>query len=104
VSRSLVVVAPLSRGAGKAAEALIAAGPPFDLASTGVTSHSVYLSGGEAVFVFEGAEDDLSIDALGGDPDVSAAFARWAPLLASAPRVAQERYCWTSSSRPRSSA
>jgi hypothetical protein len=101
---SVVVVAPLTRGAGKAAEALIAAGPPFDLAATGVTAHSVYLSGGEAVFVFEGAEGDLTLDALGGDAVVSAAFARWAPLLAGAPRVAQKRYCWTSSSSPRSSA
>ena len=102
--RSVVVVAPLTRGAGKAAEALIAAGPPFDLAATGVRSHAVYLSGGEAVFVFEGAGDDLTLDALGGDPVASAAFARWAPLLAGAPRVAQERYRWTSSSSPRPSA
>jgi hypothetical protein len=104
VCSSVVVVAPLTRGAGKAAEALIAAGPPFDLAGTGVTGHSVFLSGGEAVFLFEGDDDDLTLDALGSDPVVSAAFARWAPLLAGAPRVARERYCWTSSSKPRLSA
>ena len=101
---SVVVVAPLTRGAGKAAEALIAAGPPFDLAGTGVTAHSVFLSGGEAVFLFEGPEGDLTLDALGSDPVVSAAFSRWAPLLAGPPRVARERYCWTSSRSPRLSA
>ena len=102
--RSVVVVAPLTRGAGKAAEALIAAGPPFDPAATGVTAHSVFLSGGEVVFLFVGAEGDLTLDTLGGDLDVSAAFARWAPLLAGAPRIARERYCWTSSRSPRPSA
>jgi hypothetical protein len=91
MSRS-VVVAPLTRGAGKAAEALIAAGPPFDLAATGVTSHSVFLSGGEVVFLFEGAEVEL--DAIAGDPVVAAAFARWAPLLAGPPRIAEERFHW----------
>jgi hypothetical protein len=92
---SVVVVAPLTRGAGKAAEALIAAGPPFDLAGTGVTTHSVFLSGGEVVFLFEGPDLDLSLEGVAGDPVVSAAFARWAPLLAGAPRVAHETYRWS---------
>ena len=90
---SVVVVAPITRGAAKAAEALIAAGPPFDLAGTGVTAHAVFLSGGEVVFIFEG--DDLDLDLIAGDPAVAAAFARWAPLLAGTPRVAQERYRWS---------
>jgi hypothetical protein len=95
VPGSVVVVAPLTHGAGKAAEALIAAGPPFDLAGTGVTAHSVFLSGGEVVFLFEG--DDLDLDGVAGDPVVAAAFARWAPLLAGTPRVAEERYRWRAS-------
>lgn len=114
----IAVVAPLVPGMGKAAEALIAAGPPFELSATGVTAHSVFLSGGEVVFLFEGPEVDLALDELVGDPVVSASFARWAPLLAGAPRLAREACGWTgraeeegdqlfatpSSSRPRSSA
>ena len=114
----VIVVAPLTRGAGKAAEAVIAAGPPFALAATGVTTHSVFLSGGEVVFLFEGLDLDLALNDLANDPVVAASFSRWAPLLAGTPRLAHETYRWSagadgeedqsiaapSSSSPRSSA
>jgi hypothetical protein len=42
----VAIVARLKEGSGPRAAELIAAGPPFDLAATGIASHSVYLSAG----------------------------------------------------------
>ncbi len=50
----IAIVARLKAGSGRRAAQLVAAGPPFDLAETGIVRHSVYLSAGEVVFVFEG--------------------------------------------------
>ena len=52
----LVLIASLKPGAEAAADDLIAAGPPFDLEKSGFERHAIYLSSGEAVFVFEGHE------------------------------------------------
>ena len=114
-----MIVAPLTRGVGKAAEALIASGPPSISPRAARRPTTVFLSGGEVVFLFEGPEVDLALGDLANDPVVSASFARWAPLLAGTPRLARETYRWPadadgeesdqlsaapSSSRPRSSA
>lgn len=49
----VAIVVRLKEGSGPRATELIEAGPPFDLAETGVLHHTVYLSAGEVVFVFE---------------------------------------------------
>ena len=48
----VAIVAGLKEGTGPRAAELIAAGPPFDLAETGIVHHSVHLSAGEVVFLF----------------------------------------------------
>src|SRR5688500_9949410 len=50
----LAIVARLKEGSAQRAAELVGAGPPFDLAGCGIARHSVYISSGEAVFVFEG--------------------------------------------------
>jgi hypothetical protein len=62
----VAIVARLKEGGGPRAAELIAAGPPFELAETGLTRHSVYLSAGEVVFVFEGEAEPAATEAMAG--------------------------------------
>ena len=64
----VAIVARLKEGSGSRAAELIAAGPPFDLAETGIAHHSVYLSATEVVFVFEGHQVEWMVDDLINDP------------------------------------
>lgn len=90
----LVVVARLIPGSAAKAAQLIDQGPPFEPEETGFTRHSVYLSEGEAVFLFEGPGVEWLVDEIVDDPVRSAAFSAWAPLLEGSPRLALERYHW----------
>jgi hypothetical protein len=78
---------------GRAAE-LIAKGPPFDLAAAGFERHSVYLSHGEVVFLFEGPQVEWLLDELVSPGPSASAFHEWEPLLEGIPRIAREAYFW----------
>jgi hypothetical protein len=93
----IVVVARLKPGSQEQAKELLEGGPPYDLAAAGFQHHAVYLSDDEVVFVFEGAAIDQSVRDLVNDPVRSATFSVWGPLLADGPRIALERFSWTSS-------
>jgi hypothetical protein len=93
VSR-LVVVAPLEVGAHERASALIANGPPFELAGTALTAHDVYLTPQEAIFVFEGADARSAVERLVGDPGVWRAAPEWRAVLAGRPRLAAQIFAW----------
>ncbi len=54
----IAVIAKLKPNAEKRATELIETGPPFDPDQLGFDRHSVYLSGNQAVFVFEGGRLD----------------------------------------------
>ena len=90
----LAVTAPLREGTREEAERLIADGPPFEPGELGFDRHFVFLSSLEAIFVFEGEDVHLLVDALANDPARSAAFAAWGPVLAGTPRLAHEAYAW----------
>jgi hypothetical protein len=93
----VAIVARLKEGSGPRAAELIAAGPPFDLAETGIAHHSVYLSAGEVVFVFEGHEVEWMVDDLINDPfqpKVQSAFDAWRSILDGSPRIAREEFGW----------
>jgi len=90
----VAVIAKLKPEAeGRAAE-LVKEGPPFDLKGSGFERHAVYLSGDEAVFVFEGGRLDQLLQAVIRAPQTSAKFKAWEPLLDGMPRVAREAYFW----------
>jgi hypothetical protein len=91
----LLIIARLHEDAHQAAEALIAAGPPFDPEELGLHSHGAYLTAGEVVFVFEGREVEWIVNDIVDDPVISAAFRPWRPLLDGAPRLAHERFYWS---------
>jgi hypothetical protein len=93
----LAIVARLKEGSGPRAAELIAAGPPFDLAETGIVRHSVYLSAGEVVFVFEGHQVEWIVDDLIDEPfhyELHRAFDMWRPIVDGSPRLAHESFRW----------
>jgi hypothetical protein len=95
--RRLAVIARLKPGTRRQAEELIAQGVPFDLAASDFDRHTVYLSDGEVVFVFEGTEVEWQLDDLMSDvfhPVLQAALAAWRPLVEGEPHVAREAYFW----------
>jgi hypothetical protein len=96
----LAVVARLKSGAEPQAAELIANGPPFDLADSGLTRHTVFLSAGEVVFVFEGHEVEWIVDGMVSDPfqwTVLQAFDVWRELIEGEPRIARAAYAWQAS-------
>ncbi len=97
--RRVAIVVRLKAGSGPRAAELIAAGPPFDLAETGIARHSVYLSAGEVVFVFEGREVEWMVDALVDEPfrpTLRRALEQWRAIVDGPPRIARERFGWES--------
>jgi hypothetical protein len=93
----LAIVARLKSGMESRAAELIAKGPPFDPAETGLTRHSVYLSAGEVVFVFEGHEVEWIVDRMIDEPfrwPVTDALDAWRPLVEGQPRIARSVYTW----------
>jgi hypothetical protein len=93
----VAIVVRLKEGSGPRAAELIEAGPPFDLAETGVVHHTVYLSAGEVVFVFEGPQVEWIVDDLVNNPfqpKIQAAFERWRSIVDGPPRIARERFGW----------
>ncbi len=95
--KRVAIVARLKEGSGPRAAELLAAGPPFDLAETGIARHSVYLSAGEVVLVFKGLEVEWIVDDLIDDPfrpKLQSAFDAWRSIVDGPPRIARERFSW----------
>jgi hypothetical protein len=93
----VAIVGRLKVGSGPRAAELIAEGPPFDLAETGIVHHSVYLSTGEVVFLFEGHQVEWIVEDLIDDafqPELQSAFDRWRSIIDGSPRIARERFGW----------
>jgi hypothetical protein len=93
----LVVIARLKAGQGPRAAELIAAGPPFDLAETGIVRHSVHLSAWEVVFVFDGHDVQWIVEDLIHKPfqyELHSAFDAWRSVVDGSPRYAHELFSW----------
>ncbi len=93
----LAIVARLKTGAENEARKLIEEGPPFEIPESGLERHTVYLSAGEVVFVFEGPEVEGIVDAMIEDPfrpTLSDAFGSWRPLVEDKPRIARPVFSW----------
>jgi hypothetical protein len=91
----LMIVARLREGAQEQAEALIAAGPPFDPEELGFHRHAAYLTAGEVVFLFEAPEVEWLVNDIVDDAVISAAFGPWHQLIDGTPRLAHERFYWS---------
>jgi CBS domain-containing protein len=92
------VVARFPAGSRERVRELLAGGPPFELAETGLDRHAVYLSSNEAVFVFEGAEALWEVDELADDffhPELAAALDEWRTVIEEQPHVATPVFEWS---------
>jgi hypothetical protein len=93
----VAIVARLKEESGPRAAQLIAAGPPFDLAELGLVPHSIYLSAGEIVFVFEGHDVEWLVEELIDDPfqhTLQSALGQWRAIVDGSPRIAREQFGW----------
>jgi hypothetical protein len=91
------LIARLRPGCEEQAAALVAAGPPFDPGERGLSGHTVYLSAGEVVFVFEGDEVEWIVEEMVQEPgggSVAAALDAWRELVEGPPRIARCAYSW----------
>jgi hypothetical protein len=93
----LAIVARLRSGAEPRAAMLIEQGPPFQIGESGLERHTIYLSAGEVVFVFEGHEVEWIVDGMIEDPfrwTLSVAFEAWRDLVEGEPRIARPAFSW----------
>jgi hypothetical protein len=93
----VAIVARLKEGSAPRAAQLIAGGPLFDLAELGLVPHSIYLSAGEIVFVFEGHDVEWLVEGLIDDPFQHAhhgALGQWRAIVDGSPRIAREQLGW----------
>jgi hypothetical protein len=93
----VAIIARLKEGSEQRAVELVGAGPPFDLAETGIVRHSVYISASEAVFVFEGHQVEWIVDQLIDEPfhyELHRALEQWREIVDGRPHVARERFGW----------
>jgi hypothetical protein len=100
--KRVAIVARLKEGSGPRAAQLIAGGPPFDLAEIGLASHSIYLSTGEVVFVFEGDQVEWTVDELIDNPyrhELQSALDHWRAIIDGSPRIAREQFGWHADGR-----
>jgi hypothetical protein len=95
----VVVVVPLEESTREHVRALVAKGPPFDLPSSGLDAHHVFLTELEAILVFEAA-DRSALERLVSDVDVWAAAEAWEEYVDGPPRIAENAYSWARSDVP----
>jgi hypothetical protein len=96
----LAIIARLKEGTAHRAAQLIDGGPPFELAEIGLTSHSVFLSAEEVVFIFEGHQVEWLVDGLIDDPfqhEIQRALDEWRAIADGPPRIAREQFGWRGS-------
>jgi hypothetical protein len=91
----LLIVARLRKGSHAAAEALLAAGPPFDPEELPLDGHGAYLTATEVVFVFEARDVEWIVNDLVDDPVLAAALTPWHQVIEGPPRIAHERFYWS---------
>ena len=93
----VAIIARLKEGSEQRALDLVGAGPPFDLADTGIVRHSIYISPSDVLFVCEGHEVEWIVDQLIDEPfhyELHRALGQWREIIDGRPRVARERFGW----------
>jgi hypothetical protein len=93
VSR-LVLVVPLAEGTAERVRELLEQGPPFEIVSTHLERHDVFLTEREAVFVFETIGDAPALELRAGDPALHEAASAWREVMAGRPRKADVAFTW----------
>ena len=68
--------------------------PPFEPGKAGIIRHEVFVTGDEAIFVFETEPDVQSLEKILADPELWEVAAAWEHCIAGPPRLAAEAYRW----------
>jgi len=87
---SSIVIAPIRYGAYAEVRRLIGKGPPFQSGLIALDRPQVYLTGNEAIFVFEGTNSRAAAEELIGETSGSQAALAWRRCLAGRPRIADD--------------
>jgi hypothetical protein len=93
----VAIVARLKPGGAEQARKLVADGPPFDLRASGIDRHSVFVSAGEVVFVFEGHQVEWVLDELINGPfhyELQRTLDSWRAIIDGVPRIARQQFGW----------
>jgi hypothetical protein len=93
----IAIVARLKPGTAEQARKLVADGPPFDLGASGIDRHSVFVSAGEVVFVFEGHQVEWIVDELIDAPfhyELQRTLNSWRAIIDGPPRIARQQFGW----------
>ena len=93
MSHTVVVTAQIRAGRRDALAAVLAEGPPFDLAAKGFTRHQAFIGDHELVLVFEGENAAVDVRSLAASLPITE-MTRLATLVSS-PTVLSESYEWT---------
>jgi hypothetical protein len=91
----VVVVAGVKEGMRGRLQALIAEGPPFDVATSGLSRHEVLLAEDSVVFLFQGPQITATIERLMQAPELWQEAPGWEACLAGPPQLAEVAYAWT---------
>src|SRR5215210_3000507 len=99
----IAIIARLKEGSEQRATELVEAGPPIDLAGSGIARHNVYLSSSEVAFVFEGHQVEWIVDELIDEPfndELRRALDQWREIVTGQPRIAREQFGWRLEEEP----
>ena len=92
--RRVVVTAQLKPGSLERVREILREGPPFDLASTSLERHQVFLGADQLVFLFEGSHADEEVSRVLRDLRVLGRAGRLARHLERASVVPMEVFGW----------
>jgi hypothetical protein len=90
----LVVVVPLKEGARAKAQELLEQGPPFNIETSHLSRHEVFLSDHEVIFDFETPGSEPPIELHAEDPVLHEAAEAWREVMAGKPRKAVPAFSW----------
>ena len=95
VTEREAIVIPIRPDMRREAEALVENGPPFDPSEYGLSSHEVFVTDHEVIFVFDGSPAVFS-QHLANDEAVFEAAEAWRPLIDGPLRLGLQAYAWPS--------
>jgi hypothetical protein len=92
--RRIAVVLPLREETHDLVRELLAGGPPFDPEALGLDRHQVYLTGSEAIFIFESKLGAKALEPLLESPELWQSAAAWHEHIDGPPRIAEDLFSW----------